>query len=56
MVSKLNHDDVNDDNQRRYLGNLDEESTFLTTEETVLLSSDDVVFDNGSTVHIFQNP
>jgi Zinc knuckle len=53
MVSTLNADeesieDIEYDIDAR-------ESAYLTAEETVLLSIDDVVFDNGSTVHLIKN-
>ena len=53
MVSALNPDeeyveDIEYDIDAR-------ESAYLTAEETVLLSVDDVVFDNGSTVHLIKN-
>ena len=55
MVSNLNP--TSDDREpAQYLGNFDEEVTYITKEETALLSIDEVVFDNGSTVHLIKNP
>lgn len=54
MVSTL-HEDEDDREIGQHLGEIDEESAYLTTREIVLLSNDDVVFDNGSTVHLFKN-
>ena len=54
LVSKL--DDEHDSQEiGQYLGEIDDEVAYLTAEETILLSMDDVVFDNGSTVHLFKN-
>ena len=55
MVSDLNPDDEHDIERDQFLGDIVEESTYITKEETVLLSIDDVVFDNGSTIHLIKN-
>jgi hypothetical protein len=53
MVSKLEPDD--DDDRDHFLGDVVEEAAYITKEETVLLSINDVVFDNGSTIHLIKN-
>ena len=55
MVSDLNPDEEHDIERDQFLGDIVEESTYITKEETVLLSIDDVVFDNGSTIHLIKN-
>jgi Zinc knuckle len=51
MASNLDQDEDNEA-LSQFLG---EEATYITKEETVLLSINDVVFDNGSTVHLIKN-
>ena len=55
MVSEMNPDEEHDIERDQFLGDIVEESTYITKEETVLLSIDDVVFDNGSTIHLIKN-
>ena len=38
-----------------YLGEFDNEAAFITSEETVLLTKADVVFDSGATISLFHN-
>jgi hypothetical protein len=54
MVSNLDPEEVDADHDQ-FLGDIVEEATYFTKEETVLLSINDVVFDNGSTVHLIKN-
>jgi hypothetical protein len=53
MVSKL---DPDDDEQDQFVGDVVDEAAYITKEETVLLSINDVAFDNGSTIHLIKNP
>jgi hypothetical protein len=55
MVSDLNPDEEHGIERDQFLGDIVEESTCITKEETVLLSIDDLVFDNGSTIHLIKN-
>jgi hypothetical protein len=48
--------DEDDYDRDQYLGTEVKEAAYITKEETVLLSIDDVVFDNGSTIHLIKNP
>jgi Reverse transcriptase (RNA-dependent DNA polymerase)/Zinc knuckle len=54
MVSKLSADGDEPDIDRYGLES-DDEAVYLTAEETVLLSIDEVVFDNASTIHLIKN-
>ena len=54
MVSNLTEHGVPDDSDQ-YLGGLDDEASFITKEETVYLTIDEVVFDTGSTIHLIKN-
>ena len=53
LVGKIGDDDEQDERSDSLLGF---EATFITSEETILLSSYDVVFDTGATVSFFKNP
>lgn len=52
LSGKLSDDEDEGLKEDVYLG---EEASFIAGEETVLLSSDDVVFDTGATVSFFKN-
>ena len=54
MVSNLDPD-KDDAGHDQFLGDIVEEATYFTKEETVLLSINDVVFDSGSTVNLIKN-
>jgi hypothetical protein len=53
LVGKLGEDDEDEPRDDTFLG---EEATYLTSEETALLTCDDIVFDTGATVSFFKNP
>jgi hypothetical protein len=55
MSSGSNPDDEYDIERDQFLGDIVEEAAYITKEETVLLSINDVVFDNGSTIHLNKN-
>ena len=52
LAGKLGEEDEEELLDDRYLG---EEATYLTSEETALLTCDDIVFDTGATVSFFKN-
>jgi hypothetical protein len=54
MVSNLDPD-KDDAGHDQFLGDIVEEAAYITKEETVFLSINDVVFDNGSTVNLIKN-
>jgi hypothetical protein len=54
MVADRNLDE--DDYDHDFLGDSVKQAAYITKEETVLLSINDVVFDNGSTIHLIKNP
>jgi Zinc knuckle len=54
IVADRNLDE--DDYDHDFLGDAEKEEAYITKEETVLLSINDVVFDNGSTIHLIKNP
>jgi hypothetical protein len=45
-----------DDYDHDFLGDAVKEAAYITNEETVLLSINDILFDNGSTIHLIKNP
>lgn len=52
-VGKMGEDEEQEERSDSLLGF---EATYIASEETVLLSSYDVVFDTGATVSFFKNP
>jgi hypothetical protein len=55
LAANIDPDEDYDDHSH-FLGDAVEEAAYITKEETVLLALNDVVFDNGSTVHLIKNP
>jgi hypothetical protein len=54
MVSNLTEHGVPDDSYQ-YLGGLDDEANFITKEEIVYFTIDEVIFDTGSTIYLMKN-
>lgn len=54
IASNMSQDEA-DISRDQFLGDIVDEATYITRDETVLLSINEVVFDNGSTVHLIKN-
>jgi hypothetical protein len=56
LISSNLNPDEDDDGHHQYLGDIVEEAAYILKYETVLLSINDVVIDNGSTIHLVRDP
>lgn len=56
LISSNLNPDEDDDGHHQYLGDIVEDAAYILKYETMLLSINDVVIDNGSTIHLVRDP